>query len=479
MTLNLSKYRRASLLCSAAALLSACATPPDLGARPQMAAPEQYESTRSFAAPEADWPSDRWWESYGDEQLSSLIDEALRDSPTLAIAAARVRQAQGAAQQTGSSLYPTIGAQGSVQQSRRELSGDLPGAIQNALPNDWSTQANASLQISYQLDFFGRNRASFAAATSTTHAAEAEAASARLQLSTAVALAYAQLLQQCADRNALEDAAHMRQVSVELVRQKVEAGLENQGQLDQANAEFAQVHSDLIASRGAILRTRNELAALLGKGPDRGLDIAEPTNPSISTIGLPARVDLDLIGRRPDLVAARLNAEAAAHNIDVARADYYPNINLAAMIGLQTLGLGSLGDSALSFGQVGPAISLPIFSGGRLDGQYRGARGRYDEAVAQYDQTLTNALHEVADAIVDRRTVQAQLIEQHRALDAAESAYRVAQIRYRGGLASYIDTLSVESSLIQQRRSVAALEAQAFALDIALVRALGGGFTTT
>ena len=474
-----SKFRRTSLLCSAAALLSACATPPDLGARPQMAPPEHYESVHAFAAPVANWPSDRWWEAYGDAQLSALIDEALRDSPTLAIAGARVRQAEAAAQQTGAALYPSVGAQGSVEQSRREVSGALPGAIQNGLPNDWTTQASASLQISYQLDFFGRNRAAFSAATSIVHAAEAEAASARLQLSTAVALAYAQFLAQCADRNALEDAAHMRQLSAELVRQKLEAGLENQGELDQANAEFAQVRADLIAARGAILRTRNELAALLGKGPDRGLEIAEPPSPQISPIGLPARVDLDLIGRRPDLVAARLNAEAAASRIDVARADYYPNINLVALVGLQTLGLGSLGSASLGFGQVGPAISLPIFSGGRLDGQYRGARGAYDEAVAQYDQSLTNALHEVADAIVERRTIEAQLGEQHRALDAAESAYRLAQIRYRGGLASYIDTLAIESSLIQQRRAVAALEAQAFALDITLVRALGGGFSTT
>jgi NodT family efflux transporter outer membrane factor (OMF) lipoprotein len=450
-----------------------------LGVRPELVSPQNYQTTRSFAAPVANWPSDRWWESYGDAQLTGLIEEALRDGPTLAIAAARVRQAQASAQETGAARYPSLSAQGSLQQTRRDLSGDLAEALPISNSGAWTTQANASLELSYQLDFFGRNRAAFAAATSTARAAEAEAASARLQLSTAVALAYAQLAQQCADRNALADAARMRQASTELVRQKVAAGVESQGQLDQATAEFAQVRADLVAARGAILRTRNQLAALLGKGPDRGLDIAEPINLTLSAVALPERVDLDLIGRRPDLAAARLNAEAKSSGIDAARAAYYPNINLAAVLGLQSFALDQLGDGAVRFAQVGPAISLPIFSGGALDGQYRAARAAYDEAVAQYDESLTNALREVADAISDRRTVQAQLIEQRRAFEAAQSAYRAAQIRYRGGLASYIDTLTSENTLIEQRRAVAGLEAQAFALDVTLVRALGGGFTNT
>lgn len=126
--------------------------------------------------------------------------------------------------------------------------------------------------------------------------------------------------------------------------------------------------------------------------------------------------------------------------------------------------------------QAGPAISLPIFSGGRLEGAYRGARAEYDEAVALYDQTLTDALRETADAVADRRALEAQLVETRAAVAASEGAYRLARERYRGGLASYIDTLSVENGLVARRRALTRLEAQAFALDVALVRALGGGF---
>lgn len=469
--------RRIILACSAA-MLAACATPPDLGARPELNAPESYESARSFGAPVVDWPSDRWWEAYGDTQLTALIEEALADSPTLAAASARLRAAQAAAQQTGASRMPSINGQTALETSRQDLAADnLPDVLRNAMPEDWSTQANAAVSLEYQLDFFGRNRASFAAATSRADAAEAEAAAARLQLSTAVALAYAELGSLAADREALEDAARMRTHSAALTRDRVRVGLENEGPAQQATSELARARADLIAVHAAIARTRNQIAALLGKGPDRGLEIEEPRIARLHAPGLPARVDLDLMGRRPDLVAARLYAEAAGHGIDVARADFYPNVNLVAVAGLQTLGLGSFGDSSMSFANVGPAISLPIFNGGRIEGAYRGARADYDEAVATYNQAVADALREVADAIVDRRALEAQLTQQRAGLQAAQAAYRVARLRYEGGLSSYIDTLSIESSLIEQRRAVAELEARAFSLDITLVRALGGGFS--
>jgi NodT family efflux transporter outer membrane factor (OMF) lipoprotein len=471
--------RRIVLACTVA-MLAACATPPDLGARPELAAPDSYQSIQSFAAPVADWPSDAWWEAYGDAQLNALIEEALADSPTLEAAAARLRRAQADAQQSGAARYPSVNGQSSLETSRRDLSADnITDALRDALPDDWSTQTSAAISLNYQLDFFGRNRASFAAASSRAKAAEAEAAAARLQLSTAVASAYAELVRYTADARALEEAARLRQRSTILVRERVRTGIENEGQAHQATAELSQARAELISAYAGIARTRNQLAALLGKGPDRGLAIEAPATPRLHSIGLPDRVDLDLIGRRPDLVAARLNAEAAAERIHVARADFYPNINIAAVIGLQTLGLGSLGDGSLSFAQVGPAISLPIFNGGAIEGAYRGARADYDEAVATYNQSLADALREVADALSDRRAVEAQLIEQRNGLRAAEASYRIASLRYQGGLSSYIDTLSVESSLITQQRAVAELEARAFALDLSLVRALGGGYAET
>jgi NodT family efflux transporter outer membrane factor (OMF) lipoprotein len=196
----------------------------------------------------------------------------------------------------------------------------------------------------------------------------------------------------------------------------------------------------------------------------------------IRAFGLPAQLEADLLGRRPDVIAARLSAEAAANRIKVAKAEFYPNVNLTAFIGLQSLGLNMLTKSGSGVGSVGPAITLPIFDSGRLQGNYRGARAQYDEAVASYDETLTKALQEVADSAVSARALDLRLGKSREALAASAKAYNLTRQRYAQGLGTYLDVLTAEDALISNRRAVADLETRAFTLDVALVRALGGGF---
>lgn len=468
------------LMIFTAGLLAGCATPPNLGPQKELAQDAQFESSRSLAGNTgAAWPADRWWTSYNDAQLNGLIDEALSGSPSLAGALARVQRAQALAQQAGAALSPTIKAQGGAQGNYQHLSADgLPAALNELRGGETSFRTSSEMRLDYQLDFFGRNRASLAAATSAAEAAETEAAAARLQLSTAVALTYGDLVRQSAERNAAAETVRLRQASADLVKQRLQQGLENEGQASQSDSELSKARANLAAADGAIARTRNALAALLGKGPDRGLEIAVPAIPAIAGTQLPAGVGINLMGRRPDLAAARQRAEAAASRIKVARADFYPNISLSAVVGLQGLGIEQLGGGSLFSAQAGPAISLPIFDHGRIEGAYRSARADYDEAVANYDQTLSNAYREVADAVADRRTLEGQLAETRAALKAGETAYRLIVLRYGQGLASYIDVLTIENALVGQRQAVADLEARTFAVDVALVRALGGGFTT-
>jgi NodT family efflux transporter outer membrane factor (OMF) lipoprotein len=195
--------------------------------------------------------------------------------------------------------------------------------------------------------------------------------------------------------------------------------------------------------------------------------------------GLPAGVTTDLIGRRPDIAAARERVEAAASRIKVARADFFPAIRLNALIGLQSLGLDALFEKDSSFGSAGPAISLPIFHGGALKGRYTAARGTYDEAVADYDRTVLAAYQQVADAVTGQRLVGQRLGDARAALTASEEAYKIARLRYEGGLSNYLEVLTVEDRLLQARLAVAALDAEARSLDIGLIRALGGGFDAT
>lgn len=458
-------------------LLAGCAAVPDLGTAPQLGAPDSLATSQSFAGPIAEWPPDRWWEAYGDAQLNALVDEALSGSPTLAAAAARVRQAESAIQSASSADSLRVSADASVVNSLQDLDTDgLPQSIADAVPDDWRTQASASVKVSKQLDFFGRNRANFAAATSLALAAQAEEAAARLEISAGVALYYAELVRLRADRASAEDTIRVREASAALVGQRLRSGLENEGRVHQAAAQISAARAQLAGIDGNIIRTRHALAAMLGKGPDRGLAIVMPETAAMKNAGVPANLALDLVGRRPDLVAARHYAEAAAERINAERADFYPNVNLSALVGIQTLGLDRLGGGDLGFISAGPAISLPIFDGGGVEADYRKARGEFDEAVAIYNQALANALREVADAISDRRSLEAQLVDARQALRSSEAAYQIVRTRYQGGLSSYIDALTVEDQLVSLRRIVADLESRTFALDIALIRSLGGGF---
>ena len=463
----------AVLMLSSALALSACVSVPHLATAPQIKPAQTYAAAQSLAAPAADWPKDAWWKAYGDDQLGALIDEALANAPDLAAAEARVRKAQAYAEQAGATRLPEINADAGVGLTKQSYNMGFPPAY---VPHGWKGEGQGALDFTYEFDFWGKNRATLAAATSTAEAAEADAAAARLTLSTSIAAAYADLARLYADRDAAVDAVRVRSQSLDLIGQRQGQGLENQSAVDRAHAGRAAAEADLAAVDESIGLTRDRIAALMGEGPDRGLAIQPPPASTIKPFGLPQTLQADLIGRRPDVVAARLRAEAAGQKIKAAKADFYPNVNLSAAIGLQSLGLDTLVKASSIYGSVGPALSLPIFSAGRLQGAYRTSRADYDEAVANYDATLTQALQDVADVAVSERALDLRLAKSREALDASQSAWRMANERYRGGLATYLDVLTAEDALIANRRSVADLQTRAFALDIALTRALGGGF---
>lgn len=458
----------------ASLLLASCASVPDLGARPAMQTPKGLASAQSFAAARTAWPEANWWSHYGDAQLAKLMEEALAGAPDLAAAAARLRAAEALAQQAGAARLPSASIDARVAGAKQSYNNGIPADF---VTHGIRSTGEVALNLGIDLDLWGRNRAALAAATSEAEAAAVELAAARLALTTNIAAAYADLARLHAERDVAEAAVRIRSDSLKLVEQRVRAGLDTQAELKQASSAVPAARAELAAIDESIALTRNRIAALLGAGPDRGLAIARPQVASLHAVGLPEQLSLDLLGRRPDIVASRLRAEAAARRIDVARANFYPNVNLTALVGLQSLGLSNLIDNGSTFGSAGPAISLPIFQGGRLSGQYRQARATYDEAVANYDRTLVDALREVADVATSQRALVTRLAEARASLADADAAYRIARQRYEGGLSTYINVLSAEEGLLNQRRAVANLEARAFTLDVALVHALGGGFT--
>jgi NodT family efflux transporter outer membrane factor (OMF) lipoprotein len=455
-------------------LLAACASVPDLGPKPVPAAADSLQSSESLADDAGAWPVEGWWQSFGDAQLDTLIAEGLKGSPDIATAAARVRAAEGIAQQAGAALLPRVGAEGSVGGTQQSKNLGIPPQF---VPDGIQDTGHVAATFSFDLDLWGKNRAALAAATSEAEAARVDAAQARLMLTTGIASAYADLAAYYQALDVAKDAVRVRSASADVSGKRAAAGIENQSAERQAASRAAAARGDATALEEAIATTRNRLAALVGAGPDRGLSITRPILASPG-IGLPPQAGIDLIGRRPDIVAARLRAEAAARRIDVARADFYPNINLSALVGFQSLGLSNLFKSGSEYGNGGVAISLPIFEGGRLQGRYRGARAEFDSAVANYDRTLIAALRDVADIVASRSATARQLGERREALNAATDAARLAGLRYRAGLSNQLPQLTAEDSMTQLARQVADLEARQLTLDIALIRALGGGYQT-
>ncbi len=456
-------------------LLSACAAVPHLAPAPQIAPPQAYAAERSFAAdPSATaWPDTAWWHAYGDPQLDALIAEGLHGSPDIAAAAARVRQANAYAQQAQAARLPTLDVSGSAAEAKQSYNNGIPAAF---VPKGWNESGRIEADLGFDLDLWGRNKAAYAAARSDAAASGLDYAQAGLTLSTNIADAYADLARLFAERAVQAAALDIREQTRQLTADRVASGLDTQAELKQAQSAVPAARADLAATDEQIALTRNRLAALLGKGPDRGLTITAPTV-TINPRPLPANVTTDLIGRRPDIVAARTRVEAEASRIKVARADFYPAVKLSAVFGFQSLGFGNLLNSGSSFGNAGPALSLPIFRGGELQERYRSARASYDEAVASYDSTVTSAYRAVADAVVSQRALNVQLTDRRQALSDARAAYDIARQRYQGGLSRFVDVLTAQDRVLQAQRSVADLEARAFSIDISLVRALGGGFS--
>lgn len=462
---------RLALLLGAGSLLAGCASVPDLPASPALLPASQLQSQQTLPGSHGEWAGAHWWQRYQDPQLDQLMQEALAQSPSLDSARARLLQAEGLAQQAGATQQPSVSANGDFTRLRQSLNNGMPAAF---VPPGFNTSSRVALDVSYELDFWGKNRSAIAAASSEQAAAQAELAQSRLLLTTAVASQYAELARLFADRDACQQALKVRSQSESLMRERESQGLENRASVAQAASRRAAAEAELLAAEEAITLQRQALAALLGAGPDRGLALQRPALNVSQAQALPAELQANLIGHRPDLAAARLRAEAAASRIQVARAGFYPNVNLSAYVGTQSLGLDALTRGGSGIAGFGPAISLPLFRQDALQGSYRSARGEYDSAVASYNQTLLQALQDIAQAYTRQQGLAAQLAQRQQAAEAAERAWELTHDRYQGGLASYLDVLNAEDSVIAARRTLTQLQSQQAQLDIALTKALGG-----
>jgi NodT family efflux transporter outer membrane factor (OMF) lipoprotein len=305
----------------------------------------------------------------------------------------------------------------------------------------------------------------------------AEGRQAQLELQNNVVRAYIQLSLHYANRDIVAATLAQQQQILDLANKRLDAGIGTHFDVSQAETPLPETHRQLDALDEEIALTRNQLAALAGKGPGEGATLQRPTLSLAAPLKLPSRLPAQLLGQRPDVVASRWQVAAQARGIDVAHAGFYPNVDLVGSLGYMATGGGVLeflAGKKLNY-TVGPAITLPIFDGGRLRAELGEASAGYDIAVAKYNQTLVNALKGISDQLIRRESMVKQSAFAAQSVASAQKTYDIAMIAYQRGLTDYLNVLNAQTLLFHQQQIEQQVQAARLSAHAELVTALGGG----
>ena len=413
-----------------------------------------------------------WWLGFGDSQLNALVQKALQDNPGLKATQARLLRAQAASASVESVDGPQLNASLDLTRQLFSANSIYPPPYGGNVWENGNLQASAS----WELDFFGKNRAALDASLGQIRATEADAHAARGLLAANVARNYFQLVRLQAQLDLAQRTLEQRTSIEQLVKSRVDAGLDTALELQQAASALpdARLQTELLNEQIAL--TRNALAALTAQ-PVSALKLDLPTLHQIAGVRVAQAMPLDLLGRRSDIAAARWRVEAALKDVDSAKAEFYPNINLVAFAGLNSIGFDKLLKSDSEQWGVGPAIRLPLFDGGRLRAKLRGKTAELDAAIESYNSQVLEAVHEVADRLASSQAVRRQQVEQGAAQLATETAYAIALQRYQAGLGNYLNVLSAEAPVLAQRRQGVDLAARALDTQVQILHAIGGDLT--
>ncbi|MGH8234279.1 MAG: efflux transporter outer membrane subunit [Rhodanobacteraceae bacterium] len=473
MTLSVSRRRASPFLLLIALALGGCASTGGLHPEVTPVVPQSLHAERSLADVKLDpaaWPRQDWWKAVGDPQLDKLVAEALTDNPDMTLVDARVRAALASAGAADAARKPTLNGGASAAGAR------VPPLLPPLASGHFGVIRYGYLSFKWNLDLWGGKRAAWEAAVGNARASEVDAQAARMKLSADVVQAYFNLAGAYAQRDLAQAELERAQDFLKLTSKRVANGIDSKFTLARIQGEAASDRVHLEAADNAVNSSGLVLAALLGKGPDRALSIERPTLPAIPALSLPSDLPSELLGRRPDVVAARWRVEASSHDIKAAKAKFLPNIGISSLAGLIAPASMNLFSLSNRFYMIAPAVSLPIFEGGALRANLAGKDAARDIAVAQYNQTLVNAINQVAAQVDDLRSLGVQVEDAETARRSAADAYKLAMQRYRAGVGNYLEALSVRQELIAAEQQLAILQMHRSDAWAMLNEALGGGF---
>ncbi len=414
-----------------------------------------------------------WWHGFGDPQLDRLVGDAVAGSPSLDAALARIAQAQAVLATRNADTGPDVTLDAQEQYARLSGRYTIPPPFAGSTRFVGSVAAN----LNWNLDLFGRQKAAIAGARASVQAAALDLSAARLSLSGAVVQIYIDLARAEAQAAIAERTITTRTNSLRLVNVRVRNQLNSKLDAQAATTLVAQARQALLRAQAAQLLARNALAALAGRGADYPATIGTTRLQLDAALPLPQRLPADLLARRADIGAAQARIAAAAAGRQVARKAFYPNVNLAALAGFQAVGLGNL--LSLDAGTVGagPAVHLPIFDNGRLKADLAGATAALDLATADYNGRVVGAVREAADALARVGALAADRARQREVVRGYSETGRLNAVRVASGLDSRLDLVDNDVRTLEAEQADANLAADAAQQRVALVLALGGGFT--
>jgi len=439
-------------------------------------------------------PSDEWWTLFDDVQLTSFVEMAFVRNPTLQKAYANILLASANADRVRSVLFPNILWAADVSRQKLSETGLIPFAqtsppgIAGPAPAQlaaaggtagipvYFTQSETEFNLSYDFDIWGKNRNTWAAALSEVQSNIADEAFARLQLGIAVAQVYYQLqtdyqLQAIADR-----LVQLHDSYLSLTNDRLENSLDSAQNVQSAKTNLSSARQSLLQIQGDIAVNENKLRTYLAGQFDEPIFRQPIEKKPLPHVPLPCDLPLHLIAHRPDIVAQLWLIESAGKQIEVAKAGFYPDVNINALFGFQTIHLHKWFEWPSVFFNVDPAVSLPFFDGGRLAANLRGSEINYDLAIFEYNEKILNAVHEVLDGLAVLRNTQQQLQEYQNKLDEQEELFKLALLRAEHNLNSDLDTNISEAQLLAVRNDEVVAMGRSIQAILLLIKAMGGGY---
>ena len=476
LELDLPRVLSASTLALAVAsaavlMLAGCA---DFGHQTAPAAQRTPVSLGLSASQQTTTVDAQWWHQFGDAQLDALVAKALEGSPNLGAAAARVRRAQAAADAVHGAELPQVGFGASVNRELLSKNGIFPPPYAGSIFN----QSDATFNLTWDADVFGRQKHDLEAAIGSARAAKADADVAAQQIAVQVVRTYFSLARLESQRAVVQRTYDQRNQMLSLIKQRVGAGLDTVVEQKQGEGALPDTLAQIESIDEQIDLTRHMLAALTAQPMDALAKLA-PTLDQLHVSPQPPVLGADLIARRPDVAAAIARVEVANQEVASQRTRFYPDINFSAGFGLDSIHLDKLVELPSKAWNFGPALHLPIFEGGTLRAELKGKNADRDAAIEAYNQQVIDAVREAADAATSAASIGRQLNLQRQALEASTASYDFSQTRYGQGLGNLLIVLNAETQMLSERRLEVDLEYRALDVQAQLMKALGGGWTAS